>query len=172
MNTLIQRFCLKAIQRMLAGQYIRESVMENLLKKLGIASASLAIIFVCNLSAVHAEDIEIYNRIQTEPNVLFILDQSESMLEPVGSTGLNRDQIVKQAFQQVMSQTYNNLNIGFMDYGRDNGAGVDLPVADINQPAKNVEPNVVSTTETYASMLSRFVSNVEGPQNNAKNCNS
>ncbi len=142
--------------------------MKTLLRKFSFSIIVSAIIFISSFSHVIAEDIEIYNRIQTEPNVLFILDQSESMLEPVGSTGLNRDQIVKQAFQQVMSQTYNNLNIGFMDYGRDNGAGVDLPVADINQPAKNVEPNVVSTTETYASMLSRFVNNLEGPQSNAK----
>ncbi|MFK7816515.1 MAG: pilus assembly protein [Gammaproteobacteria bacterium] len=142
--------------------------MKTLIRKLSIGTSVCAVIFLSSFTQVVAEDIEIYNRVQTEPNVLFILDQSESMLELVGSTGLTRDQMVKQAFQQVMGQTYNNLNIGFMDYGRDNGAGVDLPVADINQPAKNVEPNVVSTTETYASMLSRFVSNVEGPQNNAR----
>ena len=117
---------------------------------------------------VIAEDIEIYNRIQTEPNVLFILDQSESMLELVGSTGKTRDEIVKEAFGQVMSQSYNNLNVGFMDFGRNNGAGVDLPVADVNELATNIESGVASTTESYASMLSRFVNGVEGPQNNAQ----
>lgn len=142
--------------------------MKMLIRKLIVSTIVSAVILLSSFTNSFAEDIEIYNRIQTEPNVLFILDQSVSMLEPVGATGLNRDQIVKQAFQQVMGQTYNNLNVGFMDYGRDNGAGVDLPVADINQPAKNVEPNVVSTTETYASMLSRFVTNIEGPQPNAK----
>ena len=142
--------------------------MKTLIWKFSLCTSLSIFVFVSSFTQVLAEDIEIYNRIQTEPNVLFILDQSESMLQPVGSTGLNRDEIVKQAFQQVMSQTYNNLNVGFMDYGRDNGAGVDLPVADVNELARNIEPGVVSTTETYASMLSRFVANVEGPQNNAK----
>ena len=142
--------------------------MKTLIHKLCLCTSVCILVFASSLTHVLAEDIEIYNRIQTEPNVLFILDQSESMLELVGSSGLTRDQIVKQAFQQVMGQTYNNLNVGFMDYGRDNGAGVDLPVADVNELARNIEPNVVSTTETYSSMLSRFVTSVEGPQNNAK----
>ncbi len=150
--------------------FINESwnFMKTLTQKVSLLAFVSTIVFISGFTNVFAEDIEIYDRIQTEPNVLFILDQSESMLELVGSTGLTRDQIVKQAFQQVMSQTYNNLNVGFMDYGRNNGAGVDLPVADVNELARNIEPNVVSTTETYASMLSRFVANVEGPQPNAK----
>ena len=142
--------------------------MNELIQKLGISALVSVVIFISSFTQTFAEDIEIYDRIQTEPNVLFVLDQSESMLELVGATGKTRYQIVKEAFQQVMSQSYNNLNVGFMDYGRDNGAGVDLPVADVNELARNIEPNVVSTTEPYSSMLSRFVTNLEGPQNNAK----
>ena len=142
--------------------------MKLLIRKLSICTFVSVVIFVSSYTQVLAEDVEIYNRLQTEPNVLFILDQSESMLQMVGSTGLTRDQVVKQAFQTVMSQPYQNLNVGFMDYGRDNGAGVDLPVADVNDFAKNVEPDVVSTTETYASLLTRFSNNLEGPQPNAK----
>ncbi len=136
-------------------------------KCLTIFSISV-LIFAVGATSVFAEDIEIYTGNSTNANVLFILDQSESMLQLVGSTGKTRDQVAKEAFQAVMSQSYQNLNVGFMDYGRDNGAGVDLPVVDINQPAKNVEPGVVSTTETYASMISRFANNLEGPQPNAK----
>ncbi len=142
--------------------------MNTLIRQcLKIFSISM-LTFVMGATSSFAEDVEIYTGNATNANVLFILDQSESMLELVGSTGKTRDQVAKEALQAVLSQSYQNLNIGFMDYGRDNGAGVDLPVADINQFAKNVEPNVVSTTETYASMISRFANNLEGPQNNAK----
>ncbi len=142
--------------------------MKILIRKLSISTLVCTFIFLSSFTQGSAEDIEIYNRLQTEPNVLFIIDQSESMLQTVGSTGKTRDQIVKEAFSTVMSQSYDNLNVGFMDYGRNNGAGVDLPVADINQLARNVEPGVSSATETYASLLSRFANNLEGPQNNAK----
>lgn len=139
-------------------------MMNKLIRKLSITFSTGMLIMLTHISHVSAEQIEIYTGNSTKANVLFILDQSESMLQPVGATGLTRDQVVKNAFQMVLSQSYQNLSIGFMDYGRDNGAGVDLPVVDINQPAKSVEPGVVSTTETYASMLARFVNNLEGPQ--------
>ena len=142
--------------------------MNTIVRKLLTMSSISVLMFTAGTPSIFAEDIEIYTGNSTKANVLFILDQSESMLQMVGSTGQTRDQVVKDAFKTVLSQSYQNLNVGFMDYGRDNGAGVDLPVVDINQPAKSVEPNVVSTTETYAQLLSRFVENLEGPQPNAK----
>ncbi len=142
--------------------------MNSLIRKFSQTLSIALLVIFTQITNVSAEQIEIYNGNSTRANVLFILDQSESMLELVGSTGMTRDQVVKNAFQLVLAQTYENLNVGFMDYGRDNGAGVDLPVVDINQPAQNVEPGVNDPTETYASMLSRFVNNLEGPQPNAK----
>ncbi len=142
--------------------------MNNVVSKISITTLVSLVVFVSSFTQGFADDIEIYNRLQIEPNVVFILDQSESMLQLVGSTGKTRDEIVKEAFSRVMSEPYNNLNVGFMDYGRNNGAGVDLPVSDVNDLARNVEPGVVSSTETYAELLARFANNLEGPQNNAK----
>ena len=109
--------------------------MNRIVRKLSTLLLTSSLIFTVSSTSLLADDIEVYTNNLTKANVLFILDQSESMLQMVGSTGKTRDQVAKEAFQTVMSQNYQNLNVGFMDYGRNNGAGVDLPVADINQSA-------------------------------------
>jgi type IV pilus assembly protein PilY1 len=118
------------------------------------------VIFVSSFSYALADDIEIYNRTQTIPNVLFIIDASGSMNDPVdpaNPTGPTRLETVKTAFGNILSQPYSLLNVGFMDFKSWTGSGVDLPVADVNQLARNVEPGVASTTETYSQLLMRSV---------------
>ena len=134
--------------------------MKTLIRKLSITALLMIAVITSSFTQVLADDIEIYNRTQTIPNVLFIIDASGSMDDPVDSanpTGPTRLETVQSAFGNILSQPYSLLNVGFMDFKNWTGSGVDMPVVDVNQLARSVEPGVVSTTETYAELLSRSV---------------
>ena len=69
--------------------------------------------------SVYAEDIEIFanETPPSEPNILFVLDQSGSMATPIGTTGETRASSLQTAFNQVLSNTdLKNLNIGLMGF--------------------------------------------------------
>ncbi len=134
--------------------------MKTLTRKFSLSTLSCVIVFISNISFVYADDIEIYNRTTNIPNLLFIIDTSGSMGDPVDSSNSSspsRLSAVQTAFQNILSQPYSLLNVGVMNFSGDTGSGVDLPVADVNQLANNVESGVVSTTETYAQLLTRNV---------------
>jgi type IV pilus assembly protein PilY1 len=133
--------------------------MKTLIWKLSLSASMSAVIFISSFTHALAEDIEIYNRTQTVPNVLFVIDTSGSMNEPatVSANNPTRLDVVKTAFSSMLGQTYPLLNVGFMDFRHWSGAGVDMPVADVTQLAQSVEPLVGSSTETYAELLTRSV---------------
>lgn len=138
--------------------------MRLFIRKLSISLLISVSAFVSSFTQVIADDIEIYNRTQTVPNVLFVIDVSGSMDTQISPGGQTRLEVVQDAFATILSDTYPLLNVGFMDYGDWTGSGVDLPVVDVNQLAKNVEPGVASATETYAQLLTRSV-NALSPRN-------
>ena len=134
--------------------------MKMLIRKLSITALLMMVVIASSFTQVLADDIEIYNRTQTIPNVLFIIDASGSMddpVDPANPSGPTRLETVQTAFGNILSQPYSLLNVGFMDFKNWTGSGVDMPVVDVNQLARSVEPGVASTTETYAELLSRSV---------------
>ena len=134
--------------------------MNKFMRNIYVSFYISVTMFISSFTNVYADDIEIYNRTQTIPNVLFIIDASGSMDDPVNPSnpsGPTRLETVQTAFGNILSQPYSLLNVGFMDFRSWTGSGVDLPVADVNQLARSVEPGVASATETYAELLSRSV---------------
>jgi len=139
--------------------------MNSLVGKL-LHIFSISLLVICtHITNVSAEQIEIYNGTTPMANVLFVIDTSGSMNDPVGAQ--TRMDVVKNAFATVLSRPYQNLNVGVMDFSEFTASGVDLPVVDINQLSRNVEPGVTSTTETYDELLTRVV-NAYAPRNGAR----
>lgn len=74
---------------------------------------------LCLVSSSFAEDIEIFanEKAPSEPNILFVLDQSGSMATPIGTSGETRASSLQTAFNQVLSNTdLKDLNIGLMGF--------------------------------------------------------
>lgn len=85
-------------------------------KTLKTASLILSLLIT---PALYAEDIEIFSNETppSEPNILFVLDQSGSMATPIGTAGETRASSLRTAFNQVVSNTdLKNLNIGLMGF--------------------------------------------------------
>ncbi len=139
--------------------------MISLIKKLSHIFSIALLMTITQITSVTAEQIEIYNGTTPVANVLFVIDTSGSMNDPVGTQ--TRMDVVKNAFATVLSRPYQNLNVGIMDFSDWTASGVDLPVVDINQLARNVEPGVTSTSEAYGELLTRVV-NAYNPRNGAK----
>ncbi len=140
-----------------------------LVRKLHVVLFVSLTTFIVSSTQTFAEDIEIYNSTQKVPNVLFIIDSSGSMDDDINgddpsSTGLpSKWSLVTTALDGILSESYSNLNVGFMNFAGDNGRGVDFPVADINGSAKSVEPSVSDPNESYSSLLRRFITNLPAP---------
>ena len=128
--------------------------MNKLIRKFSITALVSMVMFVSSFAQVFAEDIEIYNRTQTVPNVLFIIDTSASMSTMAGSK--TRMQHVKDAMAAVLNDTYTTLNVGVMNLGYWNGSGPDFPIVDINANAQSLESTVASSTETVGQFLTRL----------------
>ena len=134
--------------------------MKTLIRKLSVITLVSVVTFFSSFSQGFAQDIEIFNRQQTVPNVLFVVDTSASMrnlVDPADPTGPTRLEAMQSAFASVLNETYETLNVGFMEYRSDRAFGVTLPVTGVNQLAQNVEPGVGDPAETYAQLLSRGV---------------
>ncbi len=128
--------------------------MKTLIRKFSVSTLVCSITFLSSFSNAFAEDIEIYNRTQTVPNVLFIVDTSESMKHQVG--GKSRMQHLKDALATVLGDNYSTLNVGMMNLGYWDGSGIDFPITDINTPVKPIESGVASATETVGQFLTRL----------------
>ena len=140
--------------------------MKTLIQKYFLVVPVAFVVFLTSVTQALAEDIEIYNRTQTIPNVLFVIDRSGSMgdpIDPANPGGLSRFEVVQSALNTILMQSYETLNIGYMDFSGDQASGVDFPVADVNMISKSIEPGVVSTTETYSELISRVVTNSPNP---------
>ena len=86
---------------------------RNSIRKIGLIAGLLM------SSALFAEDIEIFSNETppSEPNILFVLDQSGSMATPIGTDGETRASSLRTAFNQVVSDTsLKKLNIGLMGF--------------------------------------------------------
>jgi type IV pilus assembly protein PilY1 len=115
-----------------------------------VATGALLATFV-SLPVV-AEDSEIYVNAGTgqdaQPNVLFVIDSSGSMADPVSSTGLSRLQTVKDVAISL-TQQLTGVNLGVMQYNSNSEGGfVMQPVADIGNAAHRT--NVVNSIDALS----------------------
>ena len=104
-------------------------------------------------SALMADETEIFFADRSDevpPNVLFLIDASGSMSQPVSGTESRMD-VLKSSFQSVMDTAPTNLNIGLMhyanhglgpDYWWSSVKGVNFPITPIDE---KVEPLIAAS---------------------------
>lgn len=117
----------------------------NIKHSLTILATGAALVLGGLIPSVQAKDTEIFfaNQNTVSPNVLFILDSSDSMAQEVtGEDDKSRMQILQEALNQVLLVPYVGLNVGIMDFNKDRGGGIDFPVSDINADAHNIDPSI------------------------------
>ena len=122
------------------------------------AHASLLALTLAILGSVipqcaFADDTEIFfskTKSSVNPNVMFIIDVSGSMDQPVkGSEGATRLTSMQKALKTVLKSAPENLNVGLMNYGevqgRDLGHGVKFPTTDISALAEPIASDKLVT---------------------------
>ena len=121
---------------------------RNLMK--GFCLSSLV---VC--SSVLADDTEVFygqvaSSVDTQPNVLFVLDTSSSMNSKDG-TGVTRLQRMKDALTTILDEA-TNVNVGIMRFnGASSGSSVIVPVTPIDSTVCSDDCGVVSISSQVGS---------------------
>ncbi len=124
-------------------------------------SASLNLLRTTLLSAVaacaiaspsYADDTEIFfgqskDAFETNPNILFVLDNSGSMNSQDGGTVSRLDQM-KNAMRLLLDQS-SNFNVGIMAFqGRRGGASVRYPIGDLDTDSSSLCTDGICPNET------------------------
>ncbi len=110
-------------------------VFKKISQFLGLSLLSGSI----GLTAVQAEDIEVFFAPQTNvngvyPNIMFIIDTSGSMSWGVAGTDQSRLEVVQEVMNQVLSDL-TNVNAGLMRFNNGLGGSVIYPVLNIDKEA-------------------------------------
>ncbi len=145
------------------AHFMEEKMMKTFIQHLFKTICLAIVVFATGTSFVLAEDIEIYEGDKKVPNVLFVIDMSGSMDDPVPGTTTKKIDVVRAALTKILAANYETLNVGYMDFSGDQGSGVDLPVGFVRDLAKNIEPGVNSTTENYSELISRVLNSAGTP---------
>lgn len=120
----------------------------------------LTLLVAVTTSVVNAEDIEIFSDEipPSEPNILFLLDQSGSMNTPIGTVGETRLTALQSAFNAVVSDPeIAGLKVGLMGFSNGVGKkpyphGVSFPVSSIDDEAMPIMlSNLLSATLNTAT---------------------
>ena len=117
-------------------------------------SVSMVTLAACMSAAAWADDIEIYGRETTgvRPNVLFIVDISESMDydpdgNPVGasSEASPKIEILRSVMSDVLADNANRINAGILFFNH-RTSGVRWPVSALTGDASLIDPTLPSGT--------------------------
>ncbi len=106
------------------------------------------LVMISSQQAAMADDTEIFfggssGNTAGQPNILFIMDTSSSMVNNKDGTSSTRIDRMKKALTEIV-KTSNNVNVGMMRFNNPGGAvlypvtDIDLPVADEDQGKENV----------------------------------
>lgn len=160
--------------------------MKKLRQKLTICLAS--VLYALGLGTpVWAQDIEIFanpDLASIPVNVMFILDFSDSMNEPVpGGGGQTRLEALKEAMNEILSEKYTGLKIGIQNFAGDTNPlyfdpvtntssnlsasryysiGIDFPVSDVNQNPWNIDPGIPKNRfNTVADLFKHMINDMQ-----------
>ena len=135
----------------------------------------ITFLVIVSMGSVLAEDIEIFSGEipPSEPNILFLLDQSGSMNDPVGTAGETRLTSLQSAFNAVISDPdIVGLNVGLMGFSngveqKPDSHGVSFPVSPIDDEAMPIMmSNLISAalnTDTNVGFFSLSEDNLPDP---------
>jgi len=130
-----------------------------------IPSLLLTLLIAVLSSALYAEDTEIFSgeRPPSEPNILFLLDQSGSMNSAIGTMGETRLTALQSAFNAVVSDPeIVGLRVGLMGFSNGVGMtpyphGISFPVSPIDDEAMPIMlSNLLPSSQNTATNTGYF----------------
>ena len=93
-----------------------------------------------------ADDISAITPVQHKPNVLLVLDYSQSMDKLLN--GEVKIDSLRTAVHGVIDQFSSEINIGIGSLFRQEAGGIIWPVSDLSQPANFVDPRITDLSIT------------------------
>ena len=138
--------------------------MQSILNRQTLSAA--AITAALTSTPVLADDIDIYTSqisSQQRPNLLFVLDYSSSMRDPIVAGGLPKIDILKNAMVTVLNDNFNRLNVGLGPMYASQTAGIKWPISPLDGDASDVDPAIPAGAFTSRDIiLNRILSTNEG----------
>ena len=128
----------------------------------------VTLFLVVGSQAGRADDTEIYfsggsssaaSSATIRPNVLFILDTSGSMDDPLSGDpdGRSRIEVLRESMASIISNIQ-NVNLGLMRFTYNEGGPVLFPITYIDEPLENVVGEVIDDSTTVEVSYERLAS--------------
>ncbi|HBR97842.1 MAG TPA: hypothetical protein DD979_10755, partial [Gammaproteobacteria bacterium] len=125
-----------------------------------------AVVFCAGLfNHTLADDIEVYGSnygVTNKPNVLFIIDSSDSMEYDTNGESASGDDrkvaILRRVFADVLSQSLGKINVG-VTFFNSRTSGIKWPVSDITLEANAIDPDIpagVKVEDVLVSLVNHY----------------
>lgn len=106
-----------------------------------------------------ADDTEVFQaqiKSSAPPNLLFVLDYSGSMTDPIvaGSAGARKIDILKDAVRAVIKDNAGKINSGIGSLYSGTPSGVQWPISDLNADPNTIDPNIPAGSTTVEQIIS------------------
>lgn len=142
--------------------------MNTILKRLSVKTL-LALTASLFASTALADDTEVYvnpSTVTVAPNIMFVLDLSDSMnkkpdgTEPAAGED-SRLTILKQAINDVLDSDLPAVNVGLSTFTKDRASGIKWPTLGIDDDASTYDANIPTGT-TVADVIKGIVDDAVG----------
>lgn len=139
------------------NQTIEKTTMRHFIpRRLAGVLAGCLLVLAGHAGATPRDDTEIYfNTVKPDknnrPNVLFILDSSTSMLEPVSGAGSQSRIAALKAAMRVLLENASDVNLGLMRFTGNDGGPVLFPIRAIDSDVTKVP----SEDKTYTALITK-----------------
>ena len=128
--------------------------MQSILNRQTLSAA--AITAALTSAPAFADDIDIYTSqisSQQRPNLLFVLDFSGSMRDPIVDGGNRKIDILKDAMVSVLNDNFNRLNVGLGPMYASQTAGIRWPISPLDGDAHDIDPTIPAGTFTAKDVI-------------------
>ena len=134
----------------------KTTMRHSIPRRLAGVLAGCLLVLAGQAGATPRDDTEIYFNTakpdkNNRPNVLFILDSSTSMLEPVSGPGSQSRIAALKGAMKVLLENASDVNVGLMRFSANDGGPVLFPVTSIDSDVTKVP----SEDKTYTAFITK-----------------
>ena len=123
----------------------------------------LALTLTCMVSLnASADDTDVYKALiaaQQKPNILFVLDYSNSMQNSATADrdGPTRISVLKSAMNQLVDDNVDTINAGLGSFFQGGSTGIRWPISDLTVDANSIDPDIPAGQFTAADIVKQRV---------------
>lgn len=121
--------------------------------------ASLTLILSLPASADDTDVFDAIIKSQSKPNVLFVLDYSDSMLTDVNNKKItdssvpSKLNVLQSAVEQLLESNRGDINVGIGSLFGAEASGIKWPVSDLQADAHTIDPAIPPDTKTVEDII-------------------